>query len=358
MPIHKEKPGKKPEGAKNFMKEKILNTINGNLPKGYELLYATISGSKLYGTNNEDSDTDVKFIFMPSLEDCVLGTASKNLNMNTSSDKKSNSKDDVDCQGWSIQFFLDLLRQGDTNAIDVLYSSSNKECIMYCDYVYEDRIIKNHNKMYDLSNMRGLLGYIVAMSDRYSLRGSRFAKLTEIYEISKEEISKLPQNRGLDCYIEYKLEQIYEKILEKCADSVFCRYEVCQDGRKAIRVGGKVHLLDISVGEYMRRLESELSRYGERSKKAMEGTDWKAIHHAARGIVQAIELLDNGKIMFPLKDQEYLKDIKYGKVDLEEVGNFINTGLQIVKNKLDSLYNKTTVNHKLINQTILDMYGV
>lgn len=339
------------------MKEKILNTINSNLPKRYELLYATISGSKLYGTNNGDSDTDVKFIFMPSLEDCVLGIASKNLNMNTSNDKTHNTKDDVDCQGWSIQFFLELLRQGDTNAIDILYSFTNEECnIFKSRKMY--KIFGSPSEYYDISNMRGLLGYIVSMSDRYGMRGSRYSKLLEIQEISKEEISKLPQNRGLDCYIEYKLEKIYEKILEKCADSVFCRYEVCQDGRKAIRVGSKVHLLDISVGEYMRRLESELSRYGERSKKAMEGNDWKAIHHAARGIVQAIELLDNGKIMFPLKDQEYLKDIKYGKVDLEEVGNFINTGLQIVKNKLDSLHNKTTVNHKLINQTILDMYGV
>lgn len=340
------------------MKEKILNTILKNIPEGYELLYATISGSKLYGTHNENSDTDVKFIFKPSLEDCILGVASKNLNMNTSSDKKSNSKDDIDCQGWSIQFFLDLLRQGDTNAIDVLYSSSNKECIMYCGCVYEDSIIKNHNKMYDLSNMRGLLGYIVAMSDRFALRGSRYANLVKVIEASRKEISKLPQNRGLDSYIEYKLESIYEGILENCEDSIFCKFEVCQDGRKALRIGGKVHLLDISVNEYMRRLESELERYGERTKKALDGADWKSIHHAARGIIQAIELIDTGSISFPLKEAEFLKDIKYGKLSLEESGEFINNGLQTVKIKLDSVHNKTKVDQKLINQTILNLYGV
>lgn len=64
------------------MKEKIYKKIMENMPNGYELLYATISGSKLYGTSNENSDTDVKFIFKPSLEDCVLGAASRNLNMN------------------------------------------------------------------------------------------------------------------------------------------------------------------------------------------------------------------------------------------------------------------------------------
>jgi hypothetical protein len=339
------------------MKEKILETINKNLPKGYELLYVSLMGSKLYGTDNENSDTDVKFIFKPSLEDCVFGIASRNLNMNTSSDKKANSSEDIDCQGWSIQFFLDLLRQGDTNAIDILYSFTNKDAVLYKNRLMY-RIFSSPTEYFDMSNMRGVLGYVVSMSDRYNLKGSRAAKLTKVYEVTKEEISKLPQNRSMDGYIEYKLEQIYEKILEQCADTIFCKYEVCQDGRKAIRIGGKVHLLDISVGEFFRRLESELERYGERSKKAMDGTDWKAVHHSYRCILQAIELLDTGKIKYPLADREFLKDIKYGKISIEEVGNLIDDGLQTVKLKLESIHNKTTVNHKLINQTILDMYRI
>lgn len=345
------------------MKEKILNTILKNMPEGYELLYATISGSKLYGTHNENSDTDVKFIFKPSLEDCVLGVASKNLNMNTSGDTEANSKDDIDCQGWSIQFFLDLLRQGDTNALDVLYSITNEDCLIYypnfTKYHYSvNKIFYNPLDYFDLSNMRGLLGYVVAMSDRYSLRGSRYSNLVKVIEASRKEISKLPQNRGLDSYIEYKLERIYEGILENCEDSIFCKFEVCQDGRKTLRIGGKVHLLDISVVEYLRRLESELERYGERTKKALDGADWKSIHHAARGIIQAIELIDTGSISFPLKEAEFLKDIKYGKLSLEESGEFINNGLQTVKIKLNSIHNKTKVDHKLINQTILNLYGV
>lgn len=327
-----------------------------NMPRGYELLYATIMGSKLYGTDNENSDTDVKFIFKPSLEDCILGTASRNLNMNTSDDKTSNSKDDVDIQGWSIQFFLDLLKQGDTNAIDVLYSITNTKCVLYCEGM--SGIFDRKESYVDFSNMRGILGYVTSMSDRYGLRGSRYSKLLAIQEVSKKAISKLPQVRGMDGYIEYKLEKIYEEILEKCGDVVFCKYEVCQDDRKAIRVGGKVHLLDISVGEYMRRIDSEIDRYGERSKKSMEGTDWKAVHHSYRCVVQAIELLDTKEIKFPLADANLLKDIKHGKISIEEVGNLINNGLQTISLKLESIHNKTVVNHKIINQTILDMYRI
>lgn len=341
------------------MKEKILETINANLPREYDLLYATISGSKLYGTHNENSDTDVKFIFQPSLKDCVLGIASKNINMNTSEDNVSNTSEDIDIQGWSIQFFLNLLKQGDTNAIDILYSFTNDECVVF-----------KHRKMYsiftsptlyfDKTNMRGLLGYIVSQSDKYGLKGSRYNKLNQVYEVAKEELIKLPQVRSIninDMYIHYKLDSIYEKILEKCGDEVFCRYEVCTDNRKALRVGGKVHLLDITIDEFMRRIESELSRYGERSKMALDGSDWKALSHAYRGIVQINEILDTTKLIFPLKDAELLKKIKNGELPMEIVNNLITDGLQAVKNKLDCS-NHHRVNGDLVDKTILDMYRI
>jgi hypothetical protein len=338
------------------MNEKVIKTICENLPRGYELLYVTVSGSKLYGTDNENSDTDVKFIFKPSLEDCVLGVASKNINLNTSDDKTSNSKNDIDIQGWSIQFFLNLLKQGDTNAIDILYSITHDDCVLY-KAGRMDVIFDNPTLYFDKSNMRGLLGYIVSQSDRFGLRGSRYNKLSNVYEISKILISKLTQNRGLASYIEYKLEAIYQGILDSCEDSVFCKFEVCQDGRKAIRIGGKVHLLDISVNEFMRRIESDLSRYGERTKKALDGSDWKSLSHAYRGILQINELLDTGKIIFPLKEALLLKDLKEGKIDMETVNSFISDGLQMVKNKLDNC-NHIRVQSSLIDRTILNLYGV
>ena len=99
-----------------------MDKIYGSVDSSYRILYVTKMGSHLYGTNSENSDTDVKFIFLPSEEDCLLGIAAKNININSSNDKEANTKDDVDIQGWSLQFFIDLLRKGDTNALDVLYS--------------------------------------------------------------------------------------------------------------------------------------------------------------------------------------------------------------------------------------------
>ena len=57
--------------------------------------------------------------------------------------------------------------------------------------------------------------------------------------------------------------------------------------------------------------------YGERAKKAAtnEGIDWKAVSHAIRVAYEMIELYETGTITFPLKEREYIKVVKHGKLD-------------------------------------------
>lgn len=139
---------------------------------------------------------------------------------------------------------------------------------------------------------------------------------------------------------EDKLAEVYKEILDRCGDSVFCKFEVCQDGRKAIRVCGKVHMLDISIDEFMRRIESELSRYGERSRKALDGSDWKALSHAIRGIFQINELIETNYLIFPLTEANTLKMIKNGELSMDIVNTMISHGLDSVKEKLDLMETK------------------
>ncbi len=104
-------------------------------------------------------------------------------------------------------------------------------------------------------------------------------------------------------------------------------------------------------------MKVELSRYGERSKKALDGSDWKALSHAYRGIIQINELLDTGEIIFPLKEANLLKQIKNAEIPMEKVNSLISEGLQTVKTKLDYAQHKR-VDSNFVNETILNMYGV
>jgi hypothetical protein len=61
--------------------------------------------------------------------------------------------------------------------------------------------------------------------------------------------------------------------------------------------------------------------YGHRAKLASEnkGIDWKAVSHAFRAAYQTKEILTKGKITFPLKNAEFIKEIKQGKYDYTTV---------------------------------------
>ena len=42
-----------------------------------KILFKTLTGSKLYGTNSENSDTDIKGVFLPDIKDLLLNKAPK-----------------------------------------------------------------------------------------------------------------------------------------------------------------------------------------------------------------------------------------------------------------------------------------
>ena len=56
--------------------------------------------------------------------------------------------------------------------------------------------------------------------------------------------------------------------------------------------------------------------YGERVKRAKDGIiEWKSFAHAFRVALQAKEIVTSGDLVFPLKDAEWLRDVRLGKVD-------------------------------------------
>ena len=68
-------------------------------------------GSKLYGTDNPNSDTDYKGIFVPNEKDILLKRDIEHYNFNSNDEKTRNSKNDIDLQLFSIYKFFSLLQK-------------------------------------------------------------------------------------------------------------------------------------------------------------------------------------------------------------------------------------------------------
>lgn len=76
-------------------KIKDLCEDNGN----HKLLYITLYGSHLYGTADETSDRDYKFLFLPDKDFVLSGKRIKHITVSSSQDAQKNTEDDVDIQG-------------------------------------------------------------------------------------------------------------------------------------------------------------------------------------------------------------------------------------------------------------------
>lgn len=97
------------------------------------------------------------------------------------------------------------------------------------------------------------------------------------------------------------------------------------DGKTGLRmyqVCGKKFQETASVDYVLPILETFIEKYGHRAKLARENNfvDWKAVSHAMRYGLQIKELYETKDIIFPLKQADYLRDIKQGNLHyLKEV---------------------------------------
>lgn len=277
------------------------------------LLFLTLFGSTLYGTETPGkSDVDIRGIFLPSQESLALNAAPKSLHYSTGSGERRNTFADVDIDLWSIQhWLLKLLPAGDTGALDVLFSPSHVACTLFSDSRL-DAVFNTPLKLLDAKNGRAYAEYSLGQAKKYGIKGSRIGALKNVYKwLLANSPSPAP---------DAKLRDIIESLAAECADSRFCSIELVQ-GEPAIQLCGKMHVGSIRIVEFLRRVESDMQRYGARAAEAEQnqGIDFKALSHALRALDQMEELLKTGRISFPLKNREELIAVKQGAFPWSEL---------------------------------------
>ena len=281
--------------------------------RGASLLFLTLFGSTLYGTELPGkSDLDVRGIFLPSAERLVLGNASKSLHFSSSCGERRNVAGDVDIDLWSIQhWLLKLLPAGDTGALDLLFSPSHAACTLYRRPEL-DTVFANPLRFTDIGKGRAYAEYSLGQAKKYGIKGSRVGALKTVRDWLRLNCPEPSGNERLGDYI--------DALAKECAVSRFCSMETIQ-GEKALQLCGKRHMGTIRMPELIRRVEADMRRYGARAEEARqnEGLDFKALSHALRALDQMEELLQTGKIIFPLKNRKELIAVKEGKYSWREM---------------------------------------
>lgn len=153
-----------------------------------KVLYITKSGSKLYGTDNPNSDEDYKFIYASIERDVLLKRDKEFLKIGKDT-KIKNGKDDVDLDGYSVHKFMDLLAKSETGAMDVLFSMFNPDNVIFEDPEFTALIKENYNKFLN-RNMKSFIGYALGQTKKFGIKGARYDELTKFVSF----LNSIPQS--------------------------------------------------------------------------------------------------------------------------------------------------------------------
>jgi predicted nucleotidyltransferase len=337
----------------------IFNSVREKFEKQYpeyKILFLTQVGSTLYGTNSEGSDIDLKGVFVPSKQDVLLKRDAAHWVYTTNNTNEKNTAHDVDCQLFSVYKFFDLLENGETGVVDLLFSAFREDTTLMKDPVFTDFLMKNYTQLIT-RRMSAFVGYCVSQSKRYGMKGKRYKELLDFtnhfassFETSKTIAEVKEELKAHISEARYEYISIEEKATSRDG-SVTADYLV---------VNGRSFLETNNFKYVLTRLNEIKNTYGHRSEKAAKGVDAKALSHALRVMLEAIELLDTGMVKFPLAYSNEIKRVKYSgmsddSAEFERLMNRLTHLTEVVDEKMKTSTLPEKMNRKLVDEFTLKL---
>ena len=311
------------------------------------LLFSTVYGSKLYGTDGPASDTDIRGVFIPTKEDLLLDRAPQHYNFKNS---------EADESYLSLHYFLRLLTQGETNALDMFFAYTNEKALISTSPMYEE-LIENKDKLIT-KNVTKYLGYCKSQALKYSIKGDRIQNYEALRELIDTCTSPSSTTLGewlVHCRImgpdagaplgdpeDYFKNNTHIGSRFKITDKRLGDHAyllICDNKERYIMVSGHLFPQNANINSTRDSIKKCLASYGKRAVNAAEdnGADYKALSHALRVGYQAAWLLDNGEIMFPLiKPQlNIIRGIKFKttKMTYDEILAAIEMQIDYIENE-------------------------
>lgn len=283
-------------------------------------------GAHLYGTATPDSDLDLKGVYLPEAKDILLQRVQPTVSLNRSKGpREKNVPGDVDREVLSLQRYLELLAEGQTMALDMLFAP-DAAMIGTPSRLWRDiqamapRLISRQASAF--------VRYCRQQADKYGIKGSRVSSAKAAYATLREAEMKLGANEKLaaigNALDHFAATTPHAEIVEARGPGgrIVRHFEIC--GRKMPFTASIKNAREIA--------ERLVGEYGQRALAAEsnEGVDWKALSHAVRVANEALELLNSGHITFPLPNAAHILQIKQGQLPYRAVATEIETLIEKV----------------------------
>lgn len=332
----------------------VNDVINDIKDDGGEVLFVTVHGAHLYGTNTEDSDTDYRIVYKPSLESLILGEEKGSYRGGTNQSGKRNTSKDVDVQANDIRKVIKLFSKGEIVMLDTIYAYTNSDATVFMADEYKDFLDKFiESKVLMPLNLSGVLGYIQMQASKYGVRGTRLGQVIALREFLIDADPNI--------FVEELIPQLGEDILDGMHISIGSTIVTRKGGVKeevpSLVVLGKSIPSTFKVSVLKDLTNRIIDKYGHRAKLAMEnnGIDWKSISHAFRAIFQYKEVVTTGKVNFPFKDsvRDFLIKVKKGDYDFQHVKELMEKEIYDLKGNYSA---NNIENKRVAEEAILYFY--
>lgn len=326
-----------------------------------KVLFSTLYGSRLYGTNTPESDRDEKLVVLPTLDSLLLGHAPKNSIKGPKKEMgQKNGADDEDVERIPLQVFAQHFMEGQTYALELAwavdYSKAEQKVFdpRFVDFCHELRT------RFMTKSCNAMVGYAVNQANIYSNKGERLNALRAAEELFTGFVNSGRKEMRVSDYAT-EFEQLANPIAEQFP--LYFRltnYPINAEGtdlRPCVKLLEKTLPYSNTFESNLAVVSAALKRYGSRADAAsVDNVDWKAMMHAARIVQEGLVLfqrLDNDHpgyrgLEFPYFPDycAWLLSIKRGELDVETVRSLIADGVDDLK-RLSAESNYSELNLEL-----------
>lgn len=308
------------------------------------LLGTTIHGSKLYRLDGPGSDTDLKSLHLPSLNDCVLLRATKN-----SQTKEGEGAAKEEHESIALQEALRFAANGEDIMVTILHATDSD--IIADSPTYQ--FLRANRKRFYTKRMRGSLGFATGQSLKYAIRADRMAVVEKVIAALERA-----ETKGVA-----KLYQCWDDL----PDGEHIVRTTSLNNRDAVdkriyEVAGKGLPATISPMYGLEILRKIHDAYGERVRAAknMSGKDFKSLSHSFRVGCQLKHIYQDGGFTFPLPESDFIRDVKFGRLSYldDKLGEKLDGLISEVERLAEASNYPERVDQKFLDSLILSAYNL
>lgn len=352
-------------------KQYLLENVIPNLERVYNIhiLLMYVSGSHMYGTANEKSDIDIRFVYIQPTEEILKGNCREQIEL-----------DNNNFVGFEFQRYLHLLEKNNPNMLESL--DIHEECVIFkhpsMSYLTQDmfltKTIRDSLVGYAISQIKKARGLNKKMNNpmskdkkslsdfAYVVQGRDTVPLStfcERYGVDLTRVAMFKYDNGKGLYGMYNVEE----------DMGFKGF--CQEGSTMVSLSEipkefnqyKPYVVYVNYDgyssyckeykEYWEWVENRNEERYKNNKEAGQNVDLKNTMHMVRLLDMAENIAKTGNLKTRSENVEYLREVRSGKYNYDELIEEADRRIERLDKLFEGCNLPTKVNKEKIRETLL-----